>query len=131
MEILPVKPLSVLRVRASHPLIDEDGSCPLLYDLERTLVLEVPPEFQQRLAPALESGNFDPGLREWLTSEDVVTAEEKISWAQGAPSELPMVSDVSFDMSGSCNMGCSYCFENDIFSRIGKMSDQTAMATLD
>jgi uncharacterized protein len=38
---------------------------------------------------------------------------------------------VSFDMSGTCNMGCSYCFEKDIGSRTGPMSRETAAAALD
>lgn len=120
-----------LRLRAIHPLQEPDGSCALLYDLERTLILEVPAQFRQHVAQAIETGAWDPDFGDWLAGEDLLTFSRKVSWAQGAPSRPPKVSDVSLDMSGACNMGCAYCFENDIDSRIGRMSEQTAFAALD
>lgn len=119
------------RLRTIHPLREPDGSCRLLYDLERTLILEVPAEFQQHVAQDIDTGAWGPELGVWLASEDLLTFSHAVSWAQGAPAKPPKVSDVSLDMSGACNMGCAYCFENDIDSRIGRMSDQTAFAALD
>ena len=39
------------------------------------------------------------------------------------------VSDYSFDLAGACNLGCSYCFEKDIHSRLGPMAEETARAS--
>jgi hypothetical protein len=63
-----------LRVRTLHPLIDGDGSCSLIYDLERATVLDVPEELQFHIAPALETGDLDEDLLSWLVSEDLVTS---------------------------------------------------------
>ena len=67
-----------LRWRVMHPLIDRDGSCTLIYDLERAAVLEVPQDLQLHVAPALETGDLDDDLLSWLVAEDLLTAE---SWA--------------------------------------------------
>lgn len=67
-----------LRWRALHPLIDEDGACTLIYDLERAAVLEVPEELQLHVAPALETGDPDDDLLSWLVAEDLITME---GWA--------------------------------------------------
>jgi hypothetical protein len=67
-----------LRWRVIHPLIDEDGSCALIYDMERAAVLEVPQELQLHVAPALETGDPDDDLLTWLVDEDLLTTE---SWA--------------------------------------------------
>ena len=40
---MPTMPMpGALRLRALHPLIEGDGSCSLIYDLERAAVVEVP-----------------------------------------------------------------------------------------
>ncbi len=70
-----------LRWRALHPLIDEDGTCSLLYDLERAAVLEVPEELQLHVAPALETGDPDDELLSWLVREDLITMEGWAGWA--------------------------------------------------
>ncbi len=70
-----------LRWRALHPLIDEDGTCSLLYDLERAAVLEVPEELQLHVAPALETGDPDDDLLSWLVREDLITMEGWAGWA--------------------------------------------------
>jgi len=67
-----------LRWRVIHPLIDGDGSCSLIYDLERAAVLEVPQELQFHVAPAVETGDPDDELLSWLVDEDLLTSE---SWA--------------------------------------------------
>lgn len=70
-----------LRLRTLHPVIDGDGSCSLVYDLERAAVVEVPAELQFYIAPALETGNLDEGLVGWLVSEDLLTAEGWAGWS--------------------------------------------------
>jgi uncharacterized protein len=120
-----------VRLRALHPIVEVDGFCPLIYDLERTFVIEVPQEFQSRLAFAFESSSFDEPVRRWLVDEDLLTPEHRRIWSHGPLPPVPEVTDVSFDMSGSCNMGCVYCFEDSIKSRIGLMTDETAEAALD
>jgi uncharacterized protein len=119
------------RLRAVHPVIDGDGRCTLLYDLERTFVIEVPGELQLGVAPAIASGDLNDRLADWLDDNDLRTADARPHWGDSARAPLPGVTDVSFDMSGACNMGCVYCFEDAINSRIGPMSDETAQAALD
>jgi hypothetical protein len=68
-----------LRWRGVHPLLDEDGSCTLIYDLERAAVVEVPQEFRFHIAPALETGDLDDALLSWLVEEDLLTAESGVT----------------------------------------------------
>lgn len=63
------------RLRTLQPLIDGDGACSLVYDVERAVVIEVPEELKHYVAPALESGNLDEELVGWLTSSDLLTSE--------------------------------------------------------
>ena len=72
-----------LRLRALHPLIEGDGSCSLIYDLERAAVVEVPEELQFHVAPALETGDLDEALLGWLVNEDLLTGEGGIGWSDG------------------------------------------------
>jgi len=69
------------RLRTLQPLIDGDGACSLVYDVERAAVIEVPEELKHYVAPALESGNLDEELVGWLTSSDLLTSED--SWGLG------------------------------------------------
>jgi hypothetical protein len=70
-----------LRLRALHPLVEGDGSCNLVYDLERAAVLEVPEDLQLHIAVALETGDLDEHLMGWLMSEDLLTGEGEVGWA--------------------------------------------------
>jgi hypothetical protein len=63
------------RLRTLQPLIDRDGACSLVYDVERAAVFEVPEDLRLYVAPALETGNLDEELLGWLVSEDLYTAE--------------------------------------------------------
>lgn len=72
-----------LRLRALHPLIEGDGSCSLVYDLERAAVVEVPEELQFHVAPALETGDLDEALVGWLANEDLLTGEGGAGWSEG------------------------------------------------
>lgn len=89
--MLPVIPMPIpgaLRLRALHPLIEGDGSCSLIYDLERAAVVEVPEELQFHVAPALETGDLDEDLLGWLGNEDLLTSEGGAGWSvpvEGAP----------------------------------------------
>ncbi len=72
-----------LRFRTLHPLIDGDGACTLVYDVERAAVFEVPEELRFHVAPALETGNLDEELLSWLASADLLTAESSADWQAG------------------------------------------------
>lgn len=79
-----------------------DGDPPILYDVGQTFTYSLPAEI------------------------DLAEAPPRVS----APL-APPITDVSIDLSGSCNLGCVYCFENDIGSRLGAMSDETAAEALE
>jgi uncharacterized protein len=81
-----------------------DGDPPILYDVEQTFTYTLPCE----------------------VDVDVEDRRPRLS-----PFPLPHITDVSIDLSGACNLRCLYCFENDIGSRLGAMTDATATATLD
>jgi len=99
----PAMPMpGAFRLRAIQPLLEEDGLCALIYDLERAAVFEVPSELQLYIASALERGDPDEEVFSWLVSEDLLTSEsqgggtERFSgaewpwaegWADGDPEE--------------------------------------------
>jgi hypothetical protein len=70
-----------LRLRTVQALIDDDGACSLVYDVERAAVFEVPEELRLYVAPALETGNLDEEILGWLASEDLLTAEGSADWS--------------------------------------------------
>ena len=78
-----------LRLRALHPLIEGDGSCSLIYDLERAAVVEVPEDLQFHIAPALETGDLDEALLGWLVNEDLLTSEGGAGWSVAAGAVRP------------------------------------------
>jgi uncharacterized protein len=120
------------RLRDAYAIVDPDGGCSLIYDLERTFVVEVPEGLRAEVGSSLEAGlHNSAALSGWLAEEDLMTSQPRRSWAQGDHPDVPQLTDVSLDMSGNCNMGCIYCFEDDIKSRIGPMSEKTARASLD
>ena len=75
----------VSRFRTLQPLIDGDGACSLVYDVERAVVIEVPEELKHYVAPALESGNLDEELVGWLTSSDLLTSQDSWGWSGFEP----------------------------------------------
>ena len=76
MQYAPAMPMpGVLRLRSLHPLIEGDGSCSLIYDMERAAVVDVPEELQFYIAPALDTGDLDEPLLAWLVNEDLMTGE--------------------------------------------------------
>jgi uncharacterized protein len=118
-----------LRLRAVHLFNDENGATQLIYDLERTMIFAVPSEWQnESIARAVRRST---GLENWLVENDLLTASPRKNWSEPEDTPLPTISDLSLDMSGACNMGCVYCFEKPINSRIGSMSEDIALASLD
>lgn len=99
-----------LRWRVMHPLIDGDGSCTLIYDLERAAVLEVPQELQFHVAPALETGDLDDDLLSWLVKEDLLTDE---SWA-GCAGEPD-----GGDTRGWWRLSSIHRFDDEVHARVG------------
>lgn len=129
--------MSAPRLREVHPLAgsggDGDGACRLLYDLERTMVFEVPRELGRELADGVPGSpeELAQTAANWLGSVDLLTRRPRRSWSEGNAPRVPRVTDVSFDLSGACNLGCVYCFEDDIKSRLGPMAEATTRASLD
>ncbi len=70
-----------LRLRNVHALGGADGSCELIYDLERGMVLEVPIELQAYVALALDRTEPTDEMLSWLVREDLLTSER---FAEGA-----------------------------------------------
>lgn len=72
-----------LRLRSVQPVSDSDGTCPLLFDCERSLLLDVPDDLRH-VAMALETGDLDEDLLGWLASEDLLTWERQDEPPPGA-----------------------------------------------
>jgi len=111
----------VLRLRALHPLIEGDGSCSLVYDLERAAVVEVPEELQFHIAPALETGDLDEALVGWLVNEDLLTGEGGTdgSWVASAAA--------SSELAGWWNPGAVYCIDGELHARIDRAREESAL----
>ena len=116
--MLPVIPMPIpgaLRLRALHPLIEGDGSCSLIYDLERAAVVEVPEELQFHVAPALEMGDLDEDLLGWLGNEDLLTSEGGAGWSvpvEGAP---------------GWRLGSIYRIDDELHVRIGQDDEDAVL----
>jgi hypothetical protein len=107
-----------LRLRALHPLIEGDGSCSLMYDLERAAVVEVPEELQFYIAPALETGDLDEALLGWLVNEDLLTSEGDAGWSVGAAG-LPE--------AGWWSLGAIYRIDDELHVRIDQAREDAAL----
>jgi len=105
-----------LRLRALHPLIEGDGSCSLIYDLERAAVVEVPEELQFHVAPALETGDLDEALLGWLVNEDLLTGEGGIGWNDAPP-----------ETAGWWNPGTVYRIDDTLHARIDQAREDAAL----
>ena len=57
----------LLRLRALQPLPDREGTCGLVYDLERAAVLEVPEELQLYCGIAVGYKDPDAAINRWRT----------------------------------------------------------------
>jgi sulfatase maturation enzyme AslB (radical SAM superfamily) len=123
--------MSHLRYRDVYPLQSHFSGRSILYDLERTFVYRIPYAFGSQLKSWPPAGDLAVEAQQWLIETGLITDSKKPNWAEGCSDDNPAVTDISLDLSGACNMGCQYCFENPINSRIGKMSDNlTTNATL-
>jgi uncharacterized protein len=124
------------RLRQVRAIGDGNGAAAWLYDLERTYVIPVPPALRGSVPAALAAAGAgdaaaDNAVMAWLASEDVITSEVLPGRSDAGRIRLPVVTDVSIDLAGSCNMGCGYCFEDDIDSRKGPMSADTMRAAVE
>jgi hypothetical protein len=104
-----------------HPLIDGDGSCSLIYDLERAAVLEVPVELQFHVASALETGEPDDDLLSWLVREDLITSE---GWTGGRPELEPAMGTLS--APGWWEPGAIYRQDDEVHARIDQLTEESA-----
>ncbi len=109
-----------LRLRALHPLIEGDGSCSLIYDLERAAVVEVPDDLQFYIAPALETGDLDEALLGWLVNEDLLTSEGGAGWSSGfGAAGLPE--------TGWWSLGSIYRIDDELHVRIDQAREDAAL----
>lgn len=107
------------RMREHHVVATRSGAPALIYDVERTLVFAVD----------------TPGDDDAATLKDCLAANELVTSAAEPPPFIAAASfavdHVSLDTSGTCNMACTYCFEDDIGARHGKMSPATLAQTVE
>ena len=108
----------VLRLRALHPLIEGDGSCSLVYDLERAAVVEVPEELQFYIAPALETGDLDEALLGWLVLEDLLTGE---GGAEPAGAAGPL------EAAAWWTSGAIYRIDDELHARIDQAREEAVL----
>ena len=106
------------RTREHHVVAARSGAPELVYDLERTLVFAV----------ADAPGGDGPTLQDCLRANLVTSAAAPPPFF---PAASFAVDHVSLDISGACNMACTYCFEEDIGARRGKMSPETLDRTIE
>lgn len=114
-----------LRWRALHPLIDGDGACSLIYDLERAAVLEVPEELQLHVASALETGDPDGELVSWLVAEDLITME---GWEGWSPGGEPPAGRARVD---SWAPGSVLRLEGEAHVRIAEVTEEAALRAVE
>lgn len=109
-----------LRLRALHPLIEGDGSCSLIYDLERAAVVEVPEELQFHVAPALETGDLDEALLGWLVNEDLLTSEGGAGWNETAGA-------AGLPETGWWSLGAIHRIDDELHVRIDQAREDAAL----
>lgn len=112
-----------MRLRAVQPLLERDGSCPLLYDLERARLVEVPLEFHYHVALALDTADLDEDLIAWLAGEDVLTYE-------GVPVPRPAAGRASAPGDGLSDLDRVFFFEDRVHCRLGGLETASALATV-
>lgn len=111
----------VLRLRALHPLIEGDGSCGLVYDLERAAVVEVPEELQFYAATALETGDLDEALLGWLVNEDLLTGE---GGGETAEASSPP------EAAAWWSLGAIHRVDDELHVRIDQVGEEAALEIL-
>jgi hypothetical protein len=121
--MLPVNHMPMpgaLRLRALHPLIEGDGSCSLIYDLERAAVVEVPEELQFYIAPALETGDLDEALLGWLVNEDLLTSEGSEGWNVA-------LGGAGLPEAGWWSLGAIHRIDDELHVRIDQAREDAAL----
>ncbi|MGH9363581.1 MAG: hypothetical protein ACRD2T_16855, partial [Thermoanaerobaculia bacterium] len=109
-----------LRLRPLRFFLEPDGSCRRVFDLERAAELEVPQELRLYLAPALESGDFDEELLDWLVKEGLITSETGSSSPAG-------------DEETSAARPPAGCFrlDGEVHARVDLAAEEQLAGTLD
>lgn len=64
------------RQREVRALIEGEGRCQSLYDVERRRMMEVPLEYEWHIKAVLDSGGGDETLRSWLAEQEILTFDE-------------------------------------------------------
>jgi len=113
-----------LRWRVMHPLLDADGTCTLIYDLERAVVLEVPEELRLHVAPALETGDLDDELLSWLVNEDLLSTESWVGWA-GELDRGPV------DSASGWSFWAIQRFDDEVHARVSPISEDDVREVLE
>lgn len=115
------------RTRAYHVLQGTATQSTIIYDQERTFIFDI---------DAIEFVGADNQAE--LVSPDLLRRlriihddDDNLSTSQPDSVDELAITDVSLDVAGECNMGCSYCFENDILARRGAMSIETLRSSLE
>jgi uncharacterized protein len=120
-----------LRLRRLQAIKDRTGASPLIYDIERNLLVPVPLEFQYFIAFALDKGDLDELLLNWLASEGLYTDEygrDETSWDRSVATEL---AGLLPERSGGEHLGCVYRLHDRIHCQIGAGAPEVTRAALD
>jgi len=115
-----------LRLRAVQPLTERDGSCSLLYDLERGRLVEVPIEYCYHVAMALDTGNLDDDLIAWLAGQDVLTYDSRPARA----SSVSWRSRAAVDDAPLSQLDRVFFFDDEVHCRLAGLEPQSALATV-
>ena len=114
-----------------HPLPEADGACRLVYDSDYGLLHEVPLVLRDLaedvLIGGLREGRLASPLCEWLETVRRNGLAGPVAMSGGTPP----VTDVAFDLSGTCNLDCVYCFERDLGAPRGTMTEDVLLRGLD
>ncbi|HEY2737696.1 MAG TPA: hypothetical protein VGK45_04780, partial [Thermoanaerobaculia bacterium] len=113
-----------VRWRVVHPLLEGDGSCALIYDLERAAVLEVPEDLRLHVAPALEIGDLDDELLSWLVNEDLLSTESWMGWA-GEEDNSPLES------TNGWSFWAVHRFDDEVHARVSPLSESEVTEVLE
>ena len=127
----PETPTETLRLR-EHKVIRDGANQPYaLFDVEQYTSTAVPRLLRSAIAQHIGDACENATVRQWLLEEEFLT-EERFDGFADDPARSPdhAISDISLDIAGLCNLGCDYCFENDIDSRTGPISAPTLESSI-
>ncbi len=115
-----------LRLRLVQPLTERDGSCSLLYDLERGRLVEVPIDFCYHVAMALDTGNLDDDLVAWLAGQDVLTYDSRPLRAASAAWGVR----TDADPEPLSRLDRAFFGEDGVHCRLAGLEPESALATV-